>query len=149
AAQIVGSGGRVIGVDANVEMLALAGRYRQEIGDELGYHNVEFRRGHIQDLQLDLTLVEDYLQRTPVTSTAELADFNAFCEEIRRNRPLIDDDSIDVILSNCVLNLVRPEDKERLFAEMFRVTRRGGRVVISDIVSDEDAPDDLKKDPEM
>ena len=48
-----------------------------------------------------------------------------------------------------MLNLVRPEDKEHLFNEMFRVVRRGGRVAISDIVSDEDVPDELKQDPEL
>jgi arsenite methyltransferase len=149
AAQIAGPGGRVIGVDANTEMLALANKYREEIGDEIGYHNVEFRRGRIQDLRLDLALVEDYLVSNPIGSTAELSAFNAFCEEIKRERPLVGDESVDVVLSNCVLNLVRPEDKEGLFAEMFRVVRRGGRVAISDIVSDEDPPDDLKNDPEL
>jgi len=149
AAQIVGPSGRVIGVDSNTEMLALANNYREKIGSELGYHNVEFRRGRIQDLLLDLSMVEDYLARAPVSSTAELSAFNAFCEEIKRERPLVGDESIDVILSNCVLNLVRPEDKEQLFAEMFRVARRGGRVVISDIVSDEIVPEDLQNDPEL
>jgi SAM-dependent methyltransferase len=149
AAQIVGPSGRVIGVDANTEMLALANKHRREIGDKLGYQNVEFRRGRIQDLRLDLALVEDYLAANPICSTEKLSAFNAFCEEIKRERPLVDDESVDVVLSNCVLNLVRPEDKERLFAEMFRVARRGGRVAISDIISDEDAPDDLKNDPEL
>jgi SAM-dependent methyltransferase len=139
----------VIGIDANTEMLALANKYRREIGDELGYHNVEFRRGRIQDLRLDLALVENYLAGNPVGSAEGLSTFNAFCEEIKRESPLVGDESVDVVLSNCVLNLVSPEDKERLFAEMFRVVRRGGRVAISDIVSDEDAPDDLKNDPEL
>ena len=35
-------------------------------------------------------------------------------------------DLVDVILSNWVLNLVRPDDKQQLFAEMFRVMRLGG-----------------------
>src|SRR5436309_6315859 len=54
AAQIVGPSGRVVGVDANEEMLELAERHRGEVGDRLGYHNVEFRKGRIQDLRLDL-----------------------------------------------------------------------------------------------
>lgn len=149
AAQVAGPSGRVIGVDANTEMLALANKHRRKIGDELGYHNVEFRRGRIQDLRLDLEIVEGYLAGNPISSTEELAAFNTFCEEIKRERPLVRDESVDVVLSNCVLNLVHPEEKERLFAEIFRVVRRGGRVAISDIVSDEDAPDDLKSDPEL
>ncbi len=67
----------------------------------------------------------------------------------RRQHPLVADESVDVIVSNCVLNLVRPEDKARLFSEMFRVLRMGGRVAISDIVSDEDVPEELRNDPQL
>ena len=48
--QIVGAKGKVIGVDFNPPMLELARKYQKSIGDKLGYHNVEFRRGKIQDL---------------------------------------------------------------------------------------------------
>lgn len=149
AAQIVGPGGSVLGVDANDEMLALAEKYRREVGDRIGYHNVEFRKGRIQDLRLDLRLADSYLADNPVRSTADLVNFDAYCARVRDERPLVPDASVDVVLSNCVLNLVRPEDKEQLFAEMFRVVRRGGRVCISDIVADEDVPDELKRDPEL
>ena len=149
AAQIAGPTGRVIGVDANDKMLALAEKYRLPIGERTGYHNVEFRKGRIQDLRLDLALVDSYLAENPVTSASDLARFNAYCSSIKNERPLVMDESIDVVLSNCVLNLVRPEDKEQLFNEMFRVVRRGGRVAISDIVSDEDVPEELQRDPEL
>ena len=149
ASQIVGAGGRVIGVDANDDMLALAMKYRDEIGDRIGFHNVEFRKGRIQDLRLDLALVDAYLAETPVRSASDLARLEAFCAEARADRPLIADDSVDVVLSNCVLNLVRPEDKVQLFDEMFRAVRRGGRVAISDIVSDEDVPVSMQRDSEL
>ena len=64
-------------------------------------------------------------------------------------QPLVADESVDIVLSNCVLNLVRHEDKAQLFAELYRVVRRGGRIAISDIVSDEDVPEHLRKDPEL
>jgi len=149
AAQIVGPTGRVIGVDANDEMLTLAQKYRRTVGEEIGYHNVEFRKCRIEDLRLDLTLVDSYLAENPVTSSSDLARFNVHCSAIKTERPLVADESIDIVLSNCVLNLVRPKDKEQLFAEMFRVVRRGGRVAISDIVSDEDVPEELQRDPEL
>jgi ubiquinone/menaquinone biosynthesis C-methylase UbiE len=149
AAQIVGAKGKVIGIDANDEMLALAGKYRQSIGEHLGYHNVEFRKGRIQDLGLDLSLVDSYLAENPVASAADLTRFNNYCAVIKAERPLVADESVDLVLSNCVLNLVRPEGKEQLFREMFRVVRRGGRVAISDIVSDEDVPADLQGDPKL
>ena len=149
ASQIVGAEGRVIGVDANDDMLALATKYRSEIGDRAGFHNVEFRKGRIQDLRLDLSLVDAYLAETPLRSAADLGRLEAFCAEVRADRPLVADDSVDVVLSNCVLNLVRPEDKVRLFDEMFRVLRRGGRVAISDIVSDEDVPLEMQRNSDL
>jgi ubiquinone/menaquinone biosynthesis C-methylase UbiE len=48
-----------------------------------------------------------------------------------------------------VLNLVKPEDKKKLFAEMYGVLKRGGRAVISDIVSDELVPEHLAQDPNL
>jgi arsenite methyltransferase len=147
--QIVGAEGKVIGVDFNPPMLELARKYQKLIGDRVGYHNVEFRRGRIQDLKTNLDLVEHHLQEHPVRSVADLANLQGFEEKIRRDQPLVADDSIDVIVSNCVLNLVRPEDKRALFAEMYRVLKRGGRVAISDIVSDEPVPERLMKDPTL
>ena len=148
-AQIAGAQGKVIGVDFNPPMLDLARKYQKSIGDQLGYHNVEFRRGKIQDLKTNLELLDLHLKENPVRSVGDLARLEEFESRIRHERPLIGDESIDVVVSNCVLNLVRPEDKKELFAEMYRVLRRGGRVAISDIVSDEPVPDHLAKDPNL
>jgi arsenite methyltransferase len=51
-------------------------------------------------------------------------------------------DSVDVVISNCVLNLV--PDKQRAFAEIFRVLKPGGHFCISDIVSSRELPDWVK-----
>jgi SAM-dependent methyltransferase len=149
AAQLVGPTGRVIGVDMNDEMLALARRFQPEIAARLGYDNVSFRRGKIQDLRTDFDAVDAYLRHHPVASTRDLADFEAFVVEQRHGRPLVADESVDVVVSNCVLNLVPDDDKQALFAEIFRVLRRGGRAVISDIISDEVVPPALKEDAEL
>jgi ubiquinone/menaquinone biosynthesis C-methylase UbiE len=147
--QKVGASGQAIGVDVNQEMLELARKYQKEIGDRLGYHNVAFRRGKIQDLRLDLDKIDFYLRENPIQNANDLVRYEEFVEQQRKNHPLIADDSVDVVVSNCVLNLVKDDDKRQLFAEIFRVLKIGGRVAISDIVADEDVPDRLKNDPEL
>ncbi|MCA9262395.1 MAG: methyltransferase domain-containing protein [Planctomycetales bacterium] len=146
ASQVVGAGGHVIGVDMNDDMLQLARGHQQTIGDRLGYHNVRFCKGRIQDLALDMEQFERYLAANPVRTTNDWIRAEAHANAQRREQPMIADHSVDVIVSNCVLNLVTPQDRRQLFAEMFRVLRRGGRAVISDIVCDEPVPHDLKND---
>jgi arsenite methyltransferase len=149
ASQIVGPTGKVFGVDMNDEMLAVARRNAPLVVRNIGHANVEFRKGKIQDLSLDLELVDQRLKETPVHSAEGLSALESEIHELRRTRPLISDNSMDVVVSNCVLNLVRPQDKRQLFSEIFRVLRRGGRAVISDIVSDEDVPEELQRNPEL
>lgn len=149
ASQIVGESGKVIGVDTNLEMLALANKYRAEMAEKIGYGNTEFRYGKIQDLKLNLNLVDEYLKENPIKTADDFFAYESFVKKIKAEKPLIEDDSVDVILSNCVLNLVKPEFKEQMFAEMFRVLKRGGRVAISDIVSDEDVPEHLQNNAEL
>ncbi len=149
ASQVVGPSGQVIGVDMNEEMLSLARRAAPEVGRAIGYENVRFGKGRIQDLGLDLERLDGYLGAHPVKSGSDLERLDAEIARLRVQEPLVAGNSADVVVSNCVLNLVRTDEKSRLFAEIFRVLRQGGRAVISDIVSDEEVPDDLQRDPEL
>ena len=149
AAQIVGSRGAVIGVDMTPDMLAVARAAAPVVAERIGYANVEFRRGRIQDLALDLELLERELAGQPVTDVESLLAVESTVDELRRRRPLIADDSVDVVVSNCVLNLVDNSRKEDLFREIYRVLRLGGRAVVSDIVSDEPVPQTMIDDPQL
>lgn len=101
-----GPEGKVIGIDFTPEMI----RRARLNADKLGFNNVEFRQGDIDDMP-------------------------------------VNDNSADVIVSNCVLNLV--PDKRKVFAEISRVLRPGGHFSISDIVLSGDLPDTLRQSAEM
>ena len=149
ASQLVGAEGRVIGVDATAEMLALSRSYVDEVGARIGWKNVEFRHGLIQDLALDRDKLATWLATHPIQDVASLDALRAEEARLRREDPLVADGSIDLVLSNCVLNLVAGEDKPRMFREIARVLRAGGRCAISDIVCDEDVPADMQADPDL
>ena len=148
-AQKVGAEGQVIGIDFNDNMLGLARKYQDEIAAKIGYKNTKFVKGKIQDLALDLDIVEQWLTANPINSIDALSAFESQCNTLRKKQPLIPDNTVDVVVSNCVLNLVRPQDKEKLFQEIHRVLKRGGRAVISDIVCDEIPTPDIINDPEL
>jgi len=149
AAQIVGPKGQVIGVDMNDDMLAVARNAAPAVAERIGYANTRFLKAHIEDLALDREALDGYLAENPVRGESHLAALEQHIADLRANSPMVADDSVDVVVSNCVLNLVMPERKRQLFSELFRVLKKGGRAVISDIVCDEDVPDHLQADTEL
>jgi SAM-dependent methyltransferase len=147
--QKVGPTGQVIGVDMNDTMLALARKHQDEMARRIGHANVRFRKARIQDMGLDLEQLDAWLQQHPVRDLGGLQALEQERMRLRAEAPAVADGIADVVVSNCVLNLVRPEDKALLFADMFRVLKRGGRAVISDIVCDEDPTPAIRNDPDL
>src|SRR5437016_9858365 len=96
AAQIVGPNGKVIGVDMTDEMLEVARRNAPIIAQRIGYANVEFRKGRIQDLALDLELLDRQLKQTPITNAASFLAADELAEELRVKDPLLVSASVHV-----------------------------------------------------
>ena len=149
AAQIVGKNGQVIGLDMNDDMLTLARKYQPEMESKLGDDRVKFVKGLIEDLTVDLEAMDKHLAEHPVTDSASLTHLQSWQVNQSKQMPLIKDNSIDLVVSNCVLNLVQDSEKNKMINEIFRVVKPGGRVAISDIISDEHVPDHLKADPTL
>ena len=83
ASQVVGAEGRVIGVDVNDTMLDLARRSQAEVAEKIGYSNVEFKRGKIQDLAIDRDKLDQYLVDHPVANEVDLRQLEAFLSDMR------------------------------------------------------------------
>ena len=149
ASQVVGPKGRVIGIDMTDDMLSLARRAAAKVATNIGYANVEFRKGRIQDLALDLEKLNTELTSNTISGLQGFFAAEQTAARLRSESPMVSSRSIDVVVSNCVLNLVDPNDKQQMFEELFRVLKPGGRAVISDIVSSDDVPANLRDDPEL
>ena len=149
AAQLVGEQGRVIGVDMTDEMLALARRHQPAMAEKLGGDRVEFKKGYIQDLALSVDALEEKLKDSPVGSAEQLQALETWKSQQRQNQPMIADNTVTLVISNCVLNLVDKSHRQQMINEIFRVLKPGGRVAISDIISDEFVPKELQNDPTL
>jgi arsenite methyltransferase len=106
AAQMVGSEGRVTGIDMTPEMLAKARR----ASAEQGLLNVEFAEGEIEELPLA-------------------------------------DGSVDVVISNGVIDLV--PNKDRVFGEIARVLRPGGRIQVADVTIQEPVSEEARRNIDL
>jgi ubiquinone/menaquinone biosynthesis C-methylase UbiE len=58
----------------------------------------------------------------------------------------LDDSSVDIVISNCTVN--HAKDKAAVYRDIFRVLKPGGRFIISDILAENDLPEEVKNDPE-
>lgn len=110
AARLVGAEGQVTGIDMLDPMLALANRGAEQVRASLGFDNLRFVKGYLEEMPLET-------------------------------------DSVDVLVSNCVLNL--SPDKRRTFAEICRVLAPGGRMVVADVVCEDQPSAAILNDEEL
>lgn len=148
-AQIVGAEGQVIGVDMNRDMLSLSRAHQQGFEQQVGYCNLSFAWGSIDDLATNLEQLEQIVSGQQISSVDDYAALQDSLRDHRKNQPLIADNSVDLVVSNCVINLVDTDSKRDVLQEIFRVLRPGGRIALSDNVSNIAVPDELKNDPEL
>lgn len=105
ASQLIGEGGKAIGIDATPEMIWRARDTAKKYGDK--YRNVEFRLGEIEHLP-------------------------------------IESNSIDYVISNCVINL--SPDKLAVFRESFRVLKNNGIFAVADVTLPKEIPETARRD---
>jgi SAM-dependent methyltransferase len=127
AAQVVGAQGKVIGVDMTDEMLDVARTNAPIVAERIGYSNVEFRKGRIQDLALDLERLDAELKARPISDVASFLAADELAQDLRLKHPLVASDSIDVVVSNCVLNLVEAKRSGSSSRDLSRAENRRPR----------------------
>mmetsp|Transcript_156 Transcript_156/g.505 ORF Transcript_156/g.505 Transcript_156/m.505 type:complete len:353 (+) Transcript_156:1436-2494(+) len=147
--QVVGETGQVIGVDMNRDMVALSRAHQEAFSKTVGYNNLRFTLGSIDDLASDLEAVEKVVSGRQIDSLDDYSALQQHLKDARKNSPMIADRSVDLVVSNCVINLVDTDSKNSVLEEIFRVLRPGGRIALSDNVSNIEVPDELKNDPEL
>lgn len=105
--QLVGENGFVTGIDMTQEQLDIALKYKDKHIKKIGYNNVKFIKGYIEELKE------------------------------------INNDSMDIAISNCVINL--SYNKKMVLDEIFRVLKMGGELYFSDVYSTRRIPKTLKE----
>ncbi len=147
AAAEVGREGRVIGIETSDDALARSRAQVPAFAKRTGHENLAFRKARFDDLKLDRERVNAWLHEHPVQGDADLAALETAIERLRADAPVVADDSIDVVVARGALSQLTPATARAMFAEIFRVLRRGGRVLLSGAASDEDLPERLRAHP--
>ena len=100
------------------------------------------KKGKVYGLDMTEEMLELANQNKKLMGATNVEFLKGFIEEI----PL-PDDAVDVVISNCVINLSM--NKEKVFREIFRILKPGGRLAIADILALKEVPENIRKMTEM
>lgn len=100
------------------------------------------QKGKVYGLDMTDEMLELANQNKELMDAANVEFLKGYIEEI----PL-PDDTVDVVMSNCVINLSM--DKEKVFREIYRILKPGGRLAIADILALKEVPDKIRKMTQM
>ncbi|MDO5043776.1 MAG: arsenosugar biosynthesis radical SAM protein ArsS, partial [Coriobacteriia bacterium] len=110
----------------------LVGEHGKVIGVDMTDEQINFARSY-----------QDVMRETYGYEKSNISFVQAYIEDLQSAG--IADESVDLVVSNCVVNL--SPFKDQVFSEIFRVLKPGGELYFSDIYADRRIPDDIREDP--
>lgn len=135
--KLVENNGSILIVENNERYLQRAEELSSEMERKLGYSNWRFIQAEGDDLRTDPDAVNKFLDQQPANdfNTYKLFDFTL--EKQRTNNPLVQSESVDVVILDMTLNRLPSWSRKKVLKEAFRILRPAGRIVSAVLLSDE------------
>ncbi|PFX25705.1 Arsenite methyltransferase [Stylophora pistillata] len=144
--KLVGEHGHVTGVDMTKEQVDVANKYVEYHAEQFGYSkpNTDFKLGEMEHLS-DVDVANKYVEYHAEQFGYSKPNTDFKLGEMEHLSDVgIQDSSLDIIISNCVVNLTA--DKSVVLKEAYRVLKDGGEMYFSDVYTDTKLSEEARKD---